>query len=365
MSKRYNIRPAEPSDSDALLDLINQTPQEGQVQLNFERQPDFFYATQVTTMQPDVWVMIDNESNTLIASFSIGKRVVYLGGKKRVTRYGSDLRLHQEYRGGRNLMRVFKKHRELMQSEWMQTVILDDNNASKNTVASGRLFLPTYYPCGQFKTHMVDLKKKQYKNISGTVRRASDADKTLMQAFFDKNAPLKEFYPCYEFTKIGTGDPYYRDIKIENFFLAFRDQALIGICGVWDQKAFKQTRFVSYEGKMKLLRHINNIKSRLFGGLQLPKPGNLANYLGLHSILCADNEVAIFKDLLNSVLKTYHNSQYEALILGFDTRDPLHQAVHGLKAYQLLSNHYLASYETDPSIEVDQQRLFYLEPTRL
>src|SRR5690554_8075421 len=117
-------------------------------------------------MQPDVWVMIDNESQTLIASFSIGKREVYLGGKKRVTRYGSDLRLHQDYRGGRNLMRVFKKHRELMQSEWMQTVILDDNNASKNTVASGRLFLPTYYPCGQFKTHMVEDRKSTRLNSS-------------------------------------------------------------------------------------------------------------------------------------------------------------------------------------------------------
>lgn len=365
MSQQFEIRPAEANDSDALLDLINLTPQEGQVHLNFERQPNFFHATQVTTTEPDVWVMIDHKRNILLASFSIGKREVYVGGEKRMTRYGNDLRIHQDYRGGRTLLRLFKKYRELMQDEWMQTVILDDNKASINSVGSGRLSLPRYYKCGQFRTHMVDLKKKQHKKISGTVRRARDEDKQQMQAFFDKNAPLKEFYPCYDFSKVGTSESYYRDIKIENFFLAFRDETLIGVCGVWDQKAFKQTRFVSYQGKMKFLRHLNNIKSRLFGGLQLPKPGNLANYLSMHSILCEGNDVAIFQDLLNAILKTYHNSQYEALIFGFDTRDPLHQATEGLKAYQLLSNHYLASYHSDPSEELGQQDLIYLEPTRL
>lgn len=364
-SQRYVIRPAELKDSDALLDLINKTPQDGQVKLNFERQPNFFYATQVTTIEPDVWVMIDNTSNTLLAAVSVGKREVYLGGKKRLTRYGSDLRIHQDYRGGRNLVRIVKMLRELIQNEWMQTVILDDNNASKSTVASGRLMLPGYYQIGQFRTHMVDLQKKQYTKVGGSVRRAYDADKNLMQVFFDKHAPSKEFYPCYDFAKIGTDDPYYRAINIEDFFLAFRDDVLVGVCGVWDQKSFKQTRFVSYEGKMKTLRHINNIKSSIFGGLQLPKPGNLANYIGLHSVLCADNNLTIFKDLLNTVLKNYHNSQYEALILGFDTRDPLHQAVDGLKAYQLLSNHYLLSFASDPREEVDQQKLFHLEPTRL
>jgi len=365
MNQRFEIRPAEPSDSAALLSLIDQTPQEGQVHLNFERNPDFFYATQVATTAPEVWAMIDHENNTLLASFSIGKREVYVNGEKRFTRYGNDLRIHQDYRGGRTLIDLFKKIRELLQDEWMQGVILDDNKTSINSVSSGHSSLPTFYSAGQFRTHMVDLKKKQYKKTCASVRRACDDDKAVMQEFFDLNAPLKEFYPCYDFSKIGTNSTYYRGIKIEDFFLVFQGGELIGMCGVWDQKTFKQTRFVSYKGKMKALRHINNLKSSLFGGLQLPKPGCLATYLSLHSILCEGNNVSIFKDLLNTILKTYHGSKYEALIFGFDTRDPLHQASKGLKAYQLLSNHYLASYHSDPGKKLDKQRLFYLEPTRL
>lgn len=365
MSQRFEIRQAEPCDSAALLTLIDQTPQEGQVHLNFERNPDFFHATQVTTTRPDVWVMIDHKVNILLASFSIGSREVYVNGKKRVTRYGNDLRIHQDYRGGRTLIRLFKKYRELMQEEWMQTVILDDNKASINSVGSGRLSLPTYHKAGQFRTYMVDLKKKQHKTIKTFIRRADDSDKAAIQTFFDINAPMKEFYPCYDFSKIGTDSSYYRGIQIENYFLAYQDDELIGVCGVWDQKSYKQTRFVAYEGKMKALRHLNNLKSSLFGGLQLPKAGKVASYLSLHSILCEGNDVSIFHDLLHTILAAYQDGQYDALIYGFDTRDPLHQASDGLKAYQLLSNHYLASYQSNPSQGLDSQRLFYLEPTRL
>jgi len=365
MSQRFEIRPAQQCDSSALITLIDQTPQEGQVHLNFERSPDFFHATGVTTTEPDVWVMIDHKKSLLLASFSIGKREVYVDGKKRLTRYGNDLRIHQDYRGGRTLIRLFKKYNELMQEEWMQTVILDDNKTSINAIGSSRLSLPTYHKAGQFLTHMVDMKKKQYKQAKRLVRLAEEGDKAQMQAFFNLNAPLKEFYPCYDFFKIGTNSSYYRGIKIEDYYLAFEDNNMVGLCGVWDQKDFKQTRFVSYKGKMKVLRHINNFKSRLFGGLQLPKPGNCASYLSMHSILCDGNNISIFKDLLNTILKRYHGSQYEALIYGFDVRDPLHQASDGLKAYQLLSNHYLASYQANPTENLDKDRLFYLEPTRL
>ncbi|KZY28641.1 MULTISPECIES: hypothetical protein [unclassified Oleiphilus] len=365
MSQRYEIRPAEDGDSAALLRLIDQTPQEGEVHLNFERAPNFFHATKVTTTDPDVWVMIDHKTETLLASFSIGKREVYVDGEKRLTRYGNDLRIHQDYRGGRTLLRLFKKYRELMQDEWMQTVILDENKASINSVGSGRLSLPTYHQAGQFRTYMVDLYKKQHKATTLLVRRASNADKAQMQSFFDKHAPSKQFYPVYDFSKIGTKDNYYRGVDIENYFLAYDDDELIGMCAVWNQKDFKQTRFVSYQGKMKALRHINNIKSKFFGGLQLPSPGSLASYLSLHTVLCADNRIDIFQDLLSCILKTYHASDYEALIFGFDTRDPLHEVAKNLKAYQLLSNHYLASYGDDPSKEMKQQGLFYLEPTRL
>lgn len=369
MSLRFTIRLAQAEDSAALLKLINETPQEGSISLNFERQPDFFHATGVTTSDPEVWLMEDLHYGRLVASFSIGKRLVYVNGKKRLTRYGNDLRIHQDYKGGRTLFRLFKKYKELMQDEWMQTVILDENKASIDTVGSGRLLLPTYHPAGQFITHMVAL-NKSYSSPCDQVRRATSEDINEIQDFFDQHAKQKEFYPCYDFKKIGSKDAYYRNLNINDYYLYYSNQELSGVVGTWNQKEFKQTRFLSYHGSMKLLRHMSNLSSKIWGGLNLPSAGTLANYISLHSVLIKENQPKILNNILSNILFDYKNSTFDALIIGFDKRDPLHQALKDFKSHTLTSNHYLASYGDKPEYlehqaNQDFSSLFYLEPSRL
>ncbi len=366
MSARFNIRRAEQSDSQALLTLINDTPQPGSVSLNFERSPNFFHSTETTTSEPEVWLMEDHHEQRLAASFSIGKRYVFVNGEKKLTRYGNDLRIHDAYKGGRTLFRLFKKYRELMQDDWMQTVILEENKASINTVGSGRISLPNYHEAGKLVTHMIALNQKIVP-AKHEIRRATSSDISCIQDFFDKNAKKKQFYPCYDFSKIDSGNSYYRNLNISSYYLCIEGNELVAVAGVWDQKEFKQTRFLSYHGNMRLLRHINNIRSKLFGGLNLPAPGCVGNYISMHCVLCKDNSPKLLKSLVSKIMLDYKNSSYDALILGFDKKDILHQGVNKLKRHSLVSNHYLASYGEQPDImnDISAPPLMYLEPCRL
>ena len=366
MTQRFHIRRAEKEDSEALITLINDTPQQGNITLNFERSPNFFHATETTTSEPEVWLMEDRSEQRLAASFSIGKRHVYINGEKVLTRYGNDLRIHQDYKGGRTLFRLFKKYRELMKDEWMQTVILEENKTSIDTVGSGRLSLPNYHEAGKLVTHMISLNQKVEKS-KHTIRRAGSGDVNLIQDFFDKNAKKKQFYPYYNFSEIDNNNPYYRDLNLNSYFLCFNNKELVGVAGVWDQKAFKQTRFLSYHGNMKILRHMNNFNSKFFGGLNLPAPGSLGNYISMHSILCKDNNPALLRSLVSQIMSDYRSSSYDALILGFDQQDALHQGIDKLKRHSLVSNHYLASYGESPNVLKHPlaPSLIYLEPCRL
>jgi hypothetical protein len=343
MSQRFNIRPATHNDSEALITLINSTPQPGSIRLNFERTPDFFHATETTTSEPDVWLMEDTQEQRLVASFSIGKRFVYINGKKQLTRYGNDLRIHEDYKGGRTLFRLFKKYRELMQD----------------------------HPAGKLLTHMIALNQNIRRitcvQSEHRIRRASENDIDILQTFFDKYSSEKQFYPCYDFSKIDSNDQYYRNLNLSNYYLCFNKQELVAVTGVWDQKSFKQTRFLSYHGNMKVLRHINNISSKILGGLNLPSPGSLGNYISLHSILCKDNEPAFLKSLITEIMTEHKKTQYDALILGLDEQDQLHDAVKNLKRHSLVSNHYLASYGDQPDVlnHPSAPPLIYLEPSRL
>ena len=365
MSSKFEVRRACHEDSTQLLALMAGTSQEGSIELNFERSPNYFYATEISTSDPDVWVMEDSASNELAAVFSIGKRWVYVNGVKELVRYGSDLRIHQDYQGGRTLYQLFKHYKDLMQSDWMQTVILEENDASINTVSSGRLNLPTYYPFGRIVTHSIDSSRSIFSDLANQVRPATQSDVGIMQDFFNANAPLKQFYPHYDFSLIGSDHAYYRDIKFEDIFLLFKENRLAGMCGAWDQKKFKQTRFVSYKGVMKFLRVMNNIKTYFSGGILLPKPGQCGDYITLHSILLEDNDSRLFLGLLSAIQQAYENRKYDAITFGLDEKDPLNASCKHLKGIRLYSQHFLASYGSNPVVDVINQPIFYPEVGRL
>lgn len=379
MAARYEIRPATYNDTTSLQELINNTPQPGNITINFERYPDFFHGSHVVNTQPDIWVMLDTQEKCLAGVFSIGSREVYVNGERKRVRYGNDLRIHPDYQGGRALFRLFKKYQDIMKDEWMQTVILSENENSLATVGSGRAGLPSYYEYGELKTNMVYLsrpkKKKKTEAIESGIhiRRATEADVDAMQSFADEEAKKRQFYPHYDFSAVNQGNAYYRGLALSDYFLAFKGTRLVGITGIWDQKSFKQTRFLSYSGGMQVLRHVNNWQVKLLGGMTLPDAGDVLEYLVLHCILIEKNSVDVFRALFSEIHEFFSSNasrksdkqKYTALVCGLSADDPLNEVMKGYRKQVMSSRHFIASYSGDPRATFDTSRQFYLEAARL
>ena len=364
---KYEMREAVEADNDLLNQLIAETPQSDEIVINFERLPCFFDGTRVTTKQNDVWVYKDIGKERLIGVFSLGFREIYVNGQKRSIRYANDLRIHPDYRGSRSLLTIFKKTREILSdNEWMQTIILAENQQSLSTVSSGRAGLPTYYPYGEIKTHLISSSKpRPLLNSSFFIRHATSSDIECMQKFFNEEAPKKQFYPHYEFTDVLAGDSYYKDISLEDYFLAFDGDELVGISGVWNQKSFKQTRFVQYRGKMRWLRHLYNSYSHMAGGVVLPKEGSALNFVYLHSTLTKDNRMDVFEALFARIYQYCNQHGVFAIVGGFSTDDTLAGVFNFYKSKVMLSRQYLISYDGDPRSTLDQASLPYVDVARL
>ncbi|WP_370298425.1 GNAT family N-acetyltransferase [Pontibacterium sp.] len=366
MSQRYVIRPTTEADASGLSELLSDTPQEGSIQLNFEREPNYFFATDVGTTTRDLWVMEDTENGKIAGAFSMGFRDVFENGQRKSLRYGSDLRIHKDYQGGRTLLRFFKAVAGIIDQDYYQTVILEENKASLDTVGGNRLKLqPKYNPFRRHRTNMIELRRREKHTIGCHIRRATPSDVPMMQTFFDQNAPQKQFYPCYDFSRVGTGDSYYRDIRLEDFLLAFEGDELVGMTGFWDQKNFKQTRIAGYSKAIQYARPLYNLYTKIFGGLSLPAAGSLTSYVYLHCNVFKDNRSDVFADLLAFARKELRSSQYDALVVGFDAEDPLHKVTDKYKKEELFSLHFLSGYGDDPSPNLNPERLMYLETARL
>jgi hypothetical protein len=356
---------ATQDDNEKILKLIKATPQQGLVKLNFEREPDFFAGSYVTSQKPHIAIAEDKETDSIEAISSVGFREVFVNGEPRDVSYGNDLRLSEKSRGGRTLLKLYRQSRCLVDdSDFGQTVILDGNDLSTNTIAAGRAGMPNYYPYGKLTTYIIStVFDFASNNPDVSIRRANKSDIPAMQALFDAEAPSKQFYPRYDFSLIGT-DPYYRDIAIEDYFLAEREGELVGITGSWKQKKFKQTIIIDYPKWMNLIRPFYNLFCKCFGGFVLPDRGATVDYLNLHTVVTKNNDASVLTMLLKSIRQSYCG-QERTLILGLCDSDPLQNALRGFIFRTMKSQHYLVSHGPDCRSSLDSSRPLYLEASRL
>ncbi|OUS23768.1 hypothetical protein A9Q99_27425 [Gammaproteobacteria bacterium 45_16_T64] len=365
-SSRIIIREAGERDSAGLVELFRSTPQQGQIVINFERSPNFFWGAGVISEEPLTLLAEDSLNGKIVGSVSFGRKSVFINGKSQRLRYGNDLHLHEDYRTGRTLIKLYKEASKLFDSgEWCHTAILSDNERSINAISKGRASLPKYRFLNKVTSNLIYVGKGKRSLSKGyTVRRAVKADVAAMQAYFDLHGPRKQFFPVYDFSKIGCSD-YYRGIDIEDYFLLFRNDELLGVVGVWDQQAFRQTRFLEYKGVFKILKPLYNAYSRLFGGLVLPAAGSTLNYQMLHSILIKDNNPEYFSIVIREIYTVLRELGCDAFVCGLSDGDPLKES---LKGYRYRSNevsHFVATYDDfDPRDRLDLTIPTYFEPGR-
>jgi len=356
---------ATEADNGRIHDLIRRTPQRGIAELNFERKPDYFFGARVSTQSVMVILAIEKASQEVVGIYSLGDRWVYVNGVKQNIRYASDLRIALQYRKGQLLPLIFEEIKKLDKGgEYVQSVILADNAASLTAMLRKSPGGPTYHPYLSMNTYVISTLFDRVSSLNLEVRRATEHDVVRMQALFDVEAPKKQFYPVYDFARIGV-DPYYRDLQVSDYFLGFLDGELVGIIGTWNQKGFKQTRVVDYAGWMAALRPFYNWWSCLFGGFPLPRKGHTVRYTGTHCLIIRDNDPVVFASILKAVRLDLRRKGEQTMIVGLCDNDPLRLAMDRFVHKIMRTNHYLGCYSGDPRVGLDKARPLYLDVARL
>lgn len=360
------FRGASLTDNAKLLELMEKTPQDGLVTISFERRPNYFYGANVSSKDRFVGVLTNGKNDDIVASSAVGKRPVYVNGRLRNVNYGNDVRIKKEFRGQGILERMFVEHRGMFvnDDDFCQLVILDNNVDSLNKIANNRHGLLSFYPFGNYRTHIISTAFDNAPEPKYAIRRASTNDIDLIQAFFNNEAPKKQFYPHYEFADIAN-DEYFRGALLNDYFLAFKDHKLVGVCGVWKQTDFKQTRIIQYPLWMKLIRPLYNAWSQLYGGFVVPKPGKIIEYSCLHTILTLHNNPDILSALMKQIRKELKSKGETTMLMGLMEDDPLINAVKGFRYRTMRSRHFLMSASKDPRDNLDPLRPVFLELARL
>lgn len=363
----YTIRMALDGDDTGIRQLLGAPQPSGLLALGFERSPNYFDAAAVTHEAPDVIVAEQKAAGDIVAVVNMGSRPAYVNGECQPVRFGGDLRIAPSHQGGRLLVYLSRRIREAIgEHGWYQTIILNDNSRSRTAFDSGgRAGMPVYVPQGTVETFTLTGIRRPVAFADCVVRVATAQDVPAMNRFVRRMGRFYQFLPAYDFSGVLAHSPYFRGLSITDFLLVEREGDLAGLGAVWNQKAFKQTRVVSYQPAVRFVRPIYNLWTRLTGGMHLPPEGQLLDYCLAHSPLTAPEDADAMSVLLHALWERCQAKGGRALSLSFSGSDPRRSVISNFRHFSMTGIHYLAGFSSESLPRLDERLVPYFECGRL
>ncbi len=354
---------------EAGIQALCRIPVSGNIALSLEREPNYFAGVQIQCEEPEVFVAFDSGTNLIWAVFNIGRRRVWYENKVVYVRYLSDLRIHPAKQKGSLLLRISSHFCKLCAQEELpaQTIVFEDNEKMLHVIEKlkqmkGSSNLPLYHFAGKLITHLFRVKSRNFDKGTYEIRRAKASDIQSMQSFFDSESSKINYSPYYDFTSLGT--PYYQGLQIEDYFLAFQNGQIAGMCGVWDQISIKQTRIVSYSKLYRMMKPVYNLLAPLTGWSKLPMEGSILHTLNLHCICVSNRNPKIFQSLMWHISGVYTNAKFDSMLCSLSEEDPLIRVFDAVKCRRIKGNYYLVNDGRDIQDSL-QNPLFYIESARI
>jgi hypothetical protein len=371
MNNRFLFETASEKDNQELLKRLEKDYMEGDIQVVFKRQPNYFYSLQATSKFQQVLTLRDRQANKIIG---IGSRVikpVYINGNPSTIGYLSDLRLDLKYRNGLLLARGYRYLEKLHQDQKTKlylTTIIKDNTRAAKMLANNRKGLPQYHDIGLYYSWLISIgsPRKCRSNKKITIVRGDAINLKDILRYVSNTGRNKQFYPIYAESDYLQGNGFLRDFTVNDFYIAIEDDKIIGVMAKWDQRKFKQIYVNKYKGWLKYGRYIINACAKLQGYAGFPPLRTEINYFPICMVAVEDNNPELFYEMLSYIYNDNIGKGYDYFLVGLHSTDPLCAAMKKFSAICISSRSYVASWEDglDDISKIDK-RVPYLEVASL
>lgn len=332
---------AREADDAELRGLLRDTPMGGSIELAFLAEPSFFRASRI--QGTDVQVLVARRGGRILGAATRALRPAWINGEKEDSGYLGDLRVRREARGGTILARGFRQLRELHadgRAKIYTTVIVEDNRTALETLAANRPGLPTYTDLGRIVTPMLGLVKR-LPDIAAYIVRGTPQ---MLPAIVAKlNEARMQFAPAWTEEDFRSGR--LAGFRAEDFYVLRRGGAIVGVMGVWDQRAFRQTLVARYRGALGLLRPVIN----LFRRPPLPAPGSTLAFATVAFV--ATDGIEEYRALLRRVYNEACDAGLSWLCAGLHESDPRLPALSEYPSTPFAGRLFAVTYDGPPRLD--------------
>lgn len=328
------VRDASPADNDALVDLAQRCPMDGDIGLCVNRRPDFFALNRLEGKNWRVGV-VDGPDGTVTGSIAVAERLVYIDAKPQRTMYVSDLKVDPAHRGkgAADALVAWARDHCSAHGDVLTFLTILAGNRSMQRRLSGPRGLPSVHHFATVRSSSISLlwRRRVPRLDRMRVARGTPDDLDDMGALWQQVAPGRQFAPVHNAASLTAWVDAAPGLEISSYWLARSlDGQLLGFVGLWDQESFKQMRVTSYSRRLAVVRRLFNAASPLVGAARLPPPGGSLRYLTAVHVCVPPTRPDLLRSLLLHAYNELRGRGYSFITIGLDVQDPLRSAVSGL-----------------------------------
>jgi len=321
-----SVELSTPADDAAIRNLVRREPVPGRITIGYEREPEFSIGCSVTGDDVRILVARAGPGGPVVGVACRSTRKLFVNGCERRLGYLGQLRLDQAFRGRWIVSRGFEALRRLHDSDplpaYVASIIEGNREAAGVLVDKPRRRFPGFRRTADFCTFAIEVRRGKPAQPCGARISAASADQLPEIAkFLRTHGASRQFFPVWTEESLQKLTGF--GLRIEDLRLARRSGRIVGVIGLWDQSAYKQTVVRAYSGWLKAAAPFYNGCAPWLGRPALPRPGEKLRGAYAAFICIADDDPAVFAALLRDLHDAAAGRGFDYLLAGLDARDPL------------------------------------------
>lgn len=305
----YKLTPAREQDGAEMLELIENMPSKGKLELIYTRRPNPYISYIGESNQTEVYVVRD-ENNKIAFQASAVVHDYYLENKIIPIAYVGGLRKNPEFRGKLNWKDMFYKlDQEVHNYHDYYCSILNANTHAKQSLTKKRKNWPNFDEICDYKTNIFkasEIAKKKWDSKEYTLEKINDKNIKDVYKFIKKEGSKYNFFPnINDISK-------FKDLNINNCYIMLKDKEIVAFAALWNQTNYKQYIVKKYHFPLNILKGLSFITSRI-GYIDFPNENETFPFYHLSFLLVKDNDISLYKTFICKICKKEIN---KSLVIG-------------------------------------------------
>jgi hypothetical protein len=347
---RFSFELATEQDDPDLRRLLATNAMPGRITVTFEREPNYFAGCGTMGHFWQVLIGRHQPGNEIAAVLCRATQPRFVNGEVKEVGYLGQLRVDKKYRGRWVLLHGLDALRALHADGRVRaylSAISDENTIARRVLVDHpRPHFPMHHEVARIYTLGIILRKPRLpraRRPAVEIERGSPAQIGEVVAFLRQHGSKRQFFPAYAESDLGSDTT--RGFRVQDLLVARHRDRILGVLGLWDQSAYKQTVVQSYADSLRRLRPFYNLAARAVGVRPLPGVGQHIHSAYASFVCVANDDPDIFAALLQQVYSLAAERGLAYLMIGLAERDPLLPIAQKYPHIAYHSRLYVASWE--------------------